>query len=239
MPVPLRANANLRAEAKYNVVTECTSSSLSFSSLFTNCLSVSNYGLHSAAASGNRGLVEYALTRGQPVNSVLDGVLPLHAACAGGDDQVVKLLIDHGADVNAPRSVIRNVLHPNIFVHCVVIPSDCHAAIQTTRIEMLPYPSSAPLVQLHCISPLPTAIKMSSQLSYFEARIPIDGTSMASRPPCWQNSMDGWSVRRLSITGSRPRTGICGSERLLSVITRIRQRTTRKNAADLRGKEFK
>ncbi len=64
---------------------------------------VPNFDLHSAAASGNQGLVEYALNRGQPVNSVLDGVLPLHAACAGGHERVVKLLIDHGADVNAAR----------------------------------------------------------------------------------------------------------------------------------------
>jgi hypothetical protein len=88
MPVPLRS-ANSRAEAKYNVTTD-------FPSL----------GLHGAAASGNIGLVEYALNRGQPVNSVLDGVLPLHAACSGGTalhEQVVKRLIDHGADVNAPR----------------------------------------------------------------------------------------------------------------------------------------
>ncbi|KAJ3562419.1 hypothetical protein NP233_g9587 [Leucocoprinus birnbaumii] len=85
MPVPLRANHN-RAEAKYNVATE-------FPSL----------GLHSAASTGNVGLVEYALSRGQPVNSVVDGVLPLHAACAGGNVQVVKLLIEYGADVNAPR----------------------------------------------------------------------------------------------------------------------------------------
>lgn len=64
---------------------------------------VPSLGLHSAAATGNIGLVEYALDHGQPINSVLDGVLPLHAACAGGNEQVVKLLIEHGADVNAPR----------------------------------------------------------------------------------------------------------------------------------------
>ncbi|KAJ7232791.1 hypothetical protein B0H12DRAFT_1192272 [Mycena haematopus] len=83
MPVPLRTH---KAETKYNVTTE-------FPSL----------GLHSAAATGDVGLVEYALTRGQPINSVLDGVLPLHAAAAGGNESVVKLLIERGADVNAPR----------------------------------------------------------------------------------------------------------------------------------------
>ncbi|KAG6880018.1 hypothetical protein C0992_007815 [Termitomyces sp. T32_za158] len=85
MPVAMRTTYQ-KAEAKYNVTTE-------FPSL----------GLHSAAATGNLGLVEYALDHGQPINSVLDGVLPLHAACAGGNVQVVKLLIEHGADVNAPR----------------------------------------------------------------------------------------------------------------------------------------
>ena len=64
---------------------------------------VPSLGLHSAAATGYVGLLEYALSHGQPVNSVLDGVLPLHAACAGGNVQVVKTLIDHGADVNGPR----------------------------------------------------------------------------------------------------------------------------------------
>ena len=62
-----------------------------------------NLELHSAAASGNVGLVHYALTHGQPVNSVLHGVLPLHAACSGGNVSVVRMLIERGADVNAPR----------------------------------------------------------------------------------------------------------------------------------------
>ncbi|KAI6129436.1 hypothetical protein EDD16DRAFT_1545570 [Pisolithus croceorrhizus] len=82
----LAPSRNHKTEAKYNVTTE-------FPYL----------GLHSASASGDVGLVQYALSHGQPVNSVLDGVLPLHAACAGGNDLVVKLLIEHGADVNAAR----------------------------------------------------------------------------------------------------------------------------------------
>ena len=56
--------------------------------------------------------MEYALGNGQPVNSVLDGVLPLHAACAGGHIHVVKLLIERGADVNAPRCVVSSYLAP-------------------------------------------------------------------------------------------------------------------------------
>ena len=62
-----------------------------------------NLGLHAAALSGNLGLVKYALEQGQPVNSAMEGVLPLHAACHNGFDLVVRLLIEHGADVNAPR----------------------------------------------------------------------------------------------------------------------------------------
>ena len=64
---------------------------------------VPHLGLHSAAVTGNIGLAKYALSHGQPINSVVDGVLPLHAACSGGNDMVVRLLIDNGADVNAPR----------------------------------------------------------------------------------------------------------------------------------------
>ncbi|KAH9894898.1 hypothetical protein C8Q73DRAFT_665247 [Cubamyces lactineus] len=75
-----------RAEAKYNVTLEFP-----------------HLGLHSAASSGNLGLVTYALDHGQPVNSVVDGVLPLHVASSGGNDLIVRLLIERGADVNAPR----------------------------------------------------------------------------------------------------------------------------------------
>jgi len=62
-----------------------------------------NLELHSAAANGNVGLVHYALTHGQPVNSLLHGCVPLHAASSGGNVTVVRMLIERGADVNAPR----------------------------------------------------------------------------------------------------------------------------------------
>lgn len=49
------------------------------------------------------GLVKYALSNGQPANSVLMGISPLHAACSNGDEAIVRMLIENGADVNAPR----------------------------------------------------------------------------------------------------------------------------------------
>lgn len=47
--------------------------------------------------------MHYALTHGQPVNSLLHGCLPIHAASSGGSVGVVRMLLDRGADVNAPR----------------------------------------------------------------------------------------------------------------------------------------
>ncbi|KIM74961.1 hypothetical protein PILCRDRAFT_79550, partial [Piloderma croceum F 1598] len=46
---------------------------------------------------------QYTLSYGQPINSVLDGVLLLHAAPSSGSHLVVKLLIEESADVNASR----------------------------------------------------------------------------------------------------------------------------------------
>ncbi|CAG8579394.1 8667_t:CDS:2, partial [Funneliformis mosseae] len=62
-----------------------------------------NLGLHSGAAAGNLGLVKFALDHGQPIDSVLNGVLPIHVACINGNVSVVQYLIERGADVNAPR----------------------------------------------------------------------------------------------------------------------------------------
>ncbi|KAG0208901.1 hypothetical protein BGX31_002248 [Mortierella sp. GBA43] len=63
-----------------------------------------NLGLHSGAASGNLGLVKFALDNGQPIDSVLNGVYPIHAACCSNANiAVVMYLIERGADVNARR----------------------------------------------------------------------------------------------------------------------------------------
>ena len=59
--------------------------------------------LYSTPTNGNVGLVKYALSHGQPINSVLDGVLPLHAVSSGGNNLVIKLLIEQGVDVNTLR----------------------------------------------------------------------------------------------------------------------------------------
>jgi ankyrin repeat protein len=95
--------------------------------------------LHSAAATGNVGLAEYALDHGQPINSVLDGVLPLHAACAGGNVQVVKLLVDRGADVNAPRSASFLLLCSSLTkFHC--------SAVLARSLVLPPYVQVAPTI---------------------------------------------------------------------------------------------
>lgn len=45
-------------------------------------------------------IVQFALSHRKPINSVLDGILSLHAASSGGSDFVVKLLIEQGAEAS-------------------------------------------------------------------------------------------------------------------------------------------
>ena len=78
--------------------------------------------LHSAAANANVGLVKYALSHGQPINSVLDGALPVHAASSGGNDLVVRLLIEQGADGNASRYVFSSSPSSNSNIYPSLTP---------------------------------------------------------------------------------------------------------------------
>jgi len=61
-------------------------------------------GLHSAAATGNIGLVKFALDHGVAIDSVVNGFMPLQMACISDSNiAVVQYLIDRGADVNLQR----------------------------------------------------------------------------------------------------------------------------------------
>ncbi|KAK4514082.1 p48 polypeptide of DNA primase [Mucor velutinosus] len=61
-------------------------------------------GLHGAAMNGNVGLVKFALDHGAPIDSVVNGYMPLQLACINENHiAVVQYLIDRGADVNAQR----------------------------------------------------------------------------------------------------------------------------------------
>ncbi|KAF7730305.1 hypothetical protein EC973_002549 [Apophysomyces ossiformis] len=61
-------------------------------------------GLHWAATTGNVGLVKFALDHGAPIDSVVNGFMPLQLACISDNNiAVVQYLIDRGAEVNAQR----------------------------------------------------------------------------------------------------------------------------------------
>lgn len=61
-------------------------------------------GLHGACTNGNVGLVKFALDHGAPIDSVVNGFMPLQLACISDNHgAVVQYLIDRGADVNAQK----------------------------------------------------------------------------------------------------------------------------------------
>lgn len=56
-----------------------------------------NEPLHAAAAGGRLGVVELLVERGAEVNAEANGITALDLACGRGDDQMVRFLVDHGA----------------------------------------------------------------------------------------------------------------------------------------------
>ena len=97
------------------------------------------------------GLVKYALMHGQPVNSVLNGVLPIHVAASSGNELVVQMLIEAGADVNAARWASQHDTdaYPRTAAHCLVIlssPSDYLANIMriVAKLPAVSVPPASP-----------------------------------------------------------------------------------------------
>ncbi|KAJ1821929.1 hypothetical protein LPJ56_003155 [Coemansia sp. RSA 2599] len=58
-------------------------------------------GLHNAVSRGDVGSIFYALIGGQPVDSLSQGLQPIHIAATQDDPAVIDVLIQNGADVNA------------------------------------------------------------------------------------------------------------------------------------------
>ena len=80
-------------------------------------------------------LVHYALGQGQPVNSVLEGLLPLHlhAADSNGSEPVVSRLLDAGGDVDAPVRHYVRVLCTITYLH---VASACPCGTTAKRRRM-------------------------------------------------------------------------------------------------------
>ncbi|KAF1799169.1 ankyrin repeat-containing domain protein [Mucor lusitanicus] len=61
-------------------------------------------GLHWAATTGNVGLIKFALDHGVPIDSAVNGFVPLQLACISDSNiAAVQYLIDRGADVNIQK----------------------------------------------------------------------------------------------------------------------------------------
>ncbi|KAJ3049502.1 hypothetical protein HK097_009516 [Rhizophlyctis rosea] len=70
-------------------------------------------GLHAACSDGDIGLAKYALDNGQAVDSLVQGLQPIHFAAMNGDAGVIRLLIRYGADPNV-RQLTSAPLSPTI-----------------------------------------------------------------------------------------------------------------------------
>ncbi|KAJ2874356.1 hypothetical protein GGH93_002484 [Coemansia aciculifera] len=70
-----------------------------------------DFGLHHAVAAGDIGSIYYALMGGQPIDSVLHGLQPIHIAASQDDPAVVEMLLQSGADINARSRSARSTGH--------------------------------------------------------------------------------------------------------------------------------
>ncbi|KAJ2160211.1 hypothetical protein GGF46_002420 [Coemansia sp. RSA 552] len=69
-------------------------------------------GLHGAVARGDVGSICYALLGGQPIDSLRDGLQPIHVAASQADPAIVEILVQNGADVNAQTTPLAELMTP-------------------------------------------------------------------------------------------------------------------------------
>ncbi|KAI8322165.1 ankyrin, partial [Martensiomyces pterosporus] len=67
-------------------------------------------GLHNAVSRGDIGSICYALLGGQPIDSVMFGLQPIHVAACQDDPTILDFLLRNGADINA-QTTLRTPRH--------------------------------------------------------------------------------------------------------------------------------
>lgn len=70
-----------------------------------------------ACECGNMNIVEYLLAKGIDINTRSHGMTALHSAAFGGNAEIVKLLLDRGADMEALNAYDGTVLSQTIWCH--------------------------------------------------------------------------------------------------------------------------
>ncbi|KAI8085912.1 uncharacterized protein B0P05DRAFT_635860 [Gilbertella persicaria] len=85
--------------------------------------------LHWACTTGNVGLVKFALDHGVPIDSVVNGFVPLQLACISDNNiAVVQYLIDRGADVNIQKWSKKHSMDKSQAVHGATGSTALHVA---------------------------------------------------------------------------------------------------------------
>ena len=129
-----------------------------------------NLGLHSACScknwniyfilhflpsiAGNLGLVKFALDHGQSINSVFNGMQPIHVAAGAGHVYIVEYLLSRRADINARRLQYHQGFNNNSLTNISTTASHSHTS---------PFPIPSSLSSMH--SPFSSTMTIASDTS--------------------------------------------------------------------------
>lgn len=169
---------------------------------------------------------------GQPVNSVLNGVLPIHIAASSGNDLVVQMLIDAGADVNAARLVSERTLFSQSKVETLIFSRNSASRLPGSLASTMPTGQKQsvvlePLDQLLCTLLLQMATHTSSRFSSRMELIPMRPRNTVLNPKISLGKLDmsmslpyfGYGTKML-IVGNSPtiRMGVTSARLVASTI---------------------
>ncbi|KAJ3226317.1 hypothetical protein HK099_005148 [Clydaea vesicula] len=97
-------------------------------------------GLHNAVLNSNYGLVKFILDQGQSVNSITNGMQPIHVAAGIGDLKIFELLVNRGGDINGKRlqkNITQSDLNPLDALNILYGSTPLHFAVANNQIEIV------------------------------------------------------------------------------------------------------